>query len=463
MVSVSWRIRYVLVGAVFWAVLVVGCSKTGIQSTVNHGAIEGSVRDSYTEQPIPGAIVSVGDTSATVGADGAFRLYNLPEGLLPVEVSRDGYQAYRTSVLIDSDTEFHAFLDSIGRFAHLSGRVYLGQTQITMSGVRISVESRATLSDSLGYYHLDSLRSGIYKLCASLNNHVTCREAMSLKDATTVDIHLEETMLSGRVFHEIDGPVADARVAIAGTVALTDDSGRYEMPHVLRGRHTLYVTHQDYLPTAQLVSLRAQPSTLEVRVKRWMVDTLPISADASVMWSNLEGCQACPEWGGSKDNYGFDHALMLGYYLAPDSSAPGGAWNGVARSVMRLPAKPEHLDSTGIESARLEFHLAEFPSEGTVIALRKVQQDLPWSEASLTWESLPETYHIPLAVYSPTDLTPLELDLTSYYADHRASAVTLVFQADESGTTTEPRVIRIHSRQSEPTGKRPVVLLEYIR
>ncbi len=463
MLSLLLRICQGIVAVAAGVVLLTGCSQTGIQSNVNHGAIEGTVRDNYTDRPIAGAMVTVGANTATTGASGEFRLQSVPEGLNTIEVRKDSYERFRTSVLVGPRTEFHAFLDLIGRFAHLKGRVFLGRSQIAMPNVLVSIEPMATRTDSAGHFQFDSLNPGHYTLRARLNNHVMFEEAIVVKGETNHDIRMADTRMSGCVSHVVDGPLAGVEVELAGLTAVTDEDGSFWFPHAPQGRHLVRFRHPNYLPTERFQTLDAQPALLDMRLQRHMVDTVVVTGDATVMWGNFGLCPSCPDWGSPGDNYGLSPTLLLGHYLAPDPLAPGSAWNGVARSVIALPGMPEHIELDEFQSARLELHPAAQPFDGAVITLRRARQAFPWTETLMTWQTLPETYVIPIAWHSLTDLTPLAIDMTSYFAEGPGPPPSLVLQTDESGFATTPRTTSFHSRQSESLKKRPGIIFEYIR
>jgi hypothetical protein len=463
MPSLVLRISYAVAVLGTGLMLALGCSKTGIQSTVNSGAIEGSVHDSYTEEPLSSAMVTVGDTSVTAGKDGSFLIYNLPREVLPIKVHRDGYEDYEDSIRIRPNTEFHAFLDSIGRFAHVGGRVFLGQTEKALPGTRVSLGPRSTLTDSLGYYRIDSLRSDTYVLCGVLYGHKTCREPVRFEGEVAIDLHMVDTRLTGRVYHTFDGPVAGAQVELRDIVAVTDEEGRYEMPHVPRGRHLLLISHPDYLPAEQSVYLGDRKGIEDVRLRRLVIDTVLVVADATVMRNNFSACGSCPDWGNSNGNYGLESTLFLSHYLIPDASAPGGAWQGTARAVMRLPARPSHILAEEFQGAQLQFNLAERPRKRALVTVRQAREDRAWDETTMTWADLPATHRVPVAVYSPDDRATLGLNVTSYYAETASPPPSLVLRTDESGTSSEPRGVRIHSRQSAAEDKRPAVFFKYIR
>lgn len=53
--------------------------------------ISGIVTDRYSDQPVAGATVQAGTATATTGADGAYRIADLPEGVTAIAISAEGY------------------------------------------------------------------------------------------------------------------------------------------------------------------------------------------------------------------------------------------------------------------------------------------------------------------------------------------------------------------------------------
>src|SRR5436853_110216 len=62
-------------------------------TTLRPNILTGTITDRYTGQPLAGATVKVGDTlSVTTGADGKYRLEGMPSNAT-VQISADGYAA----------------------------------------------------------------------------------------------------------------------------------------------------------------------------------------------------------------------------------------------------------------------------------------------------------------------------------------------------------------------------------
>jgi hypothetical protein len=75
--------------------LLAACGGPQIPPAQNYGTIVGRVYDSVTNQPVPGAIVTV-DTilSASSGSDGSYRIANIPLGTYTLRPSPpQGYTA----------------------------------------------------------------------------------------------------------------------------------------------------------------------------------------------------------------------------------------------------------------------------------------------------------------------------------------------------------------------------------
>jgi len=64
------------------------------------GSISGDVVDATTGQPISGATVKAGIISTTTGADGKFKLQNVPAGVQTVKAEKSGYISDSQQVLV---------------------------------------------------------------------------------------------------------------------------------------------------------------------------------------------------------------------------------------------------------------------------------------------------------------------------------------------------------------------------
>jgi hypothetical protein len=94
--------------------LLAACGNPSVPPAQNYGTITGRVFDSATNQPVPGIVVTV-DTilSATSGADGTYRIGNVPLGTYtlrpqpgaaysaPVQPAYDGSIAAGQTITVD--------------------------------------------------------------------------------------------------------------------------------------------------------------------------------------------------------------------------------------------------------------------------------------------------------------------------------------------------------------------------
>ncbi len=100
------KLRYGILGLVFLLALGAnggGCngSPVGVQ---DYGSITGRVIDSVTNQPVGGALVSVGSLyTAYADNQGAFTLAAIPSGTQTVTARSPGYASGGTEILVRKD------------------------------------------------------------------------------------------------------------------------------------------------------------------------------------------------------------------------------------------------------------------------------------------------------------------------------------------------------------------------
>lgn len=81
-----------------------GCSNPNAVGVQQYGSIVGRVLDATNNQPVAGALVSVGALfTATTDPTGAFRLSNIPIGHQPVTASAAGYERNSTTAMVHQD------------------------------------------------------------------------------------------------------------------------------------------------------------------------------------------------------------------------------------------------------------------------------------------------------------------------------------------------------------------------
>jgi PKD repeat protein len=107
------------------------------------GSISGTVRDSVTGEPLPGASVSVGGGggSAVTGPDGSFTIANVPAGVVTVSVELAGFSPASRSVTVEANQTASANLA-------LSRPLPTGQVRIVLSWGREPRDLDAHLTGS---------------------------------------------------------------------------------------------------------------------------------------------------------------------------------------------------------------------------------------------------------------------------------------------------------------------------
>ncbi len=76
------------------AVTLLGCYGGGVGTVTVEGIVMEWIGEvGNLEQPLEGAVVTLGGLSATAGADGSFAIANVPPGTMAIAVTKTGYQA----------------------------------------------------------------------------------------------------------------------------------------------------------------------------------------------------------------------------------------------------------------------------------------------------------------------------------------------------------------------------------
>jgi len=76
------------------AVTLLGCYGGGVVSVTVEGIVMEWIGEvGNLEQPLEGAVVTLGGLSATTGADGSFTIADVPPGPMTITVAKTGYQA----------------------------------------------------------------------------------------------------------------------------------------------------------------------------------------------------------------------------------------------------------------------------------------------------------------------------------------------------------------------------------
>ncbi len=114
--------------------------------------------------PLPGVEVSVGSTTATTGANGAYRVTGLAPGAYVVRPTLANYAfapSTRSVTISSADVSGINFTGTLLVYS-ISGRILDGSTWSGLAGVLVSVGSRVTTTNATGDFTLGGLSGGAY-------------------------------------------------------------------------------------------------------------------------------------------------------------------------------------------------------------------------------------------------------------------------------------------------------------
>jgi protocatechuate 3,4-dioxygenase beta subunit len=122
--------------------------------SIRPNVLSGTVTDSYSSQPLAGALVQVTDTlSATTGADGRYTLTGLPESF-SVTVTAPDYETFSQSVSRSTA------LDVAVRPNILAGRITDRFSGSPVAGATVASGDASVTTDAEGRYRLEGTRAG---------------------------------------------------------------------------------------------------------------------------------------------------------------------------------------------------------------------------------------------------------------------------------------------------------------
>jgi hypothetical protein len=137
------------------------------------GIVTGTITDSATQLPLNHALIGVTNgTRDVTGADGSFRLPDLPAGDLKIHIAAAGYRALDATVHLSDDEHVSSFF-AMHPMARVTGRIVdkesgvgivrdlqLGPVNARGAGLFVNPAT----SDKGGAFHFDSLDPGDYTL-----------------------------------------------------------------------------------------------------------------------------------------------------------------------------------------------------------------------------------------------------------------------------------------------------------
>ena len=226
--------------------------------------IKGFLKDSETGAPLANALITVVGTDYQVRSDetGAFSLSGVAPGELTVEMSFDGYQVRRLTVLalpgavVDLDTT-HLSKTVTTSTTTLIGRVVNANTGEPIEGANITLEtlSSRALTDADGNYRIEDIDVLKFKVMANALNYLTASYTLSINQAGLVVVDFKLTPAIPDVTikgflkdSETGTPLANALITVVGTdyQVRSDETGAFSLSGVAPGELTVEMSLDGY-------------------------------------------------------------------------------------------------------------------------------------------------------------------------------------------------------------------------
>jgi thermitase len=235
---------------------------------VQGGTIAGTITDSVTGLPVPGATVSAGSASTTSTASGAYSLPNLWAGTYTVSASAAAYLTTQKSVSLSTGTTTANFA-LVPYVGTISGTVTDWSTGLPIAGAAVTTGTSTASTDSAGAYTLAGLAPGSHALLASAAGYVDLGKTVTVSSGqtTTADFALVDQAITGTIGGTVtDGltglPLPGMTVGNGVASAMTGADGTYTLPWVIEGSYTLTASGYPYLNATQAADVVAGQTTI---------------------------------------------------------------------------------------------------------------------------------------------------------------------------------------------------------
>ncbi|TDA68933.1 MAG: PEGA domain-containing protein [Clostridia bacterium] len=216
------------------------------------GVLTGVVKNAVNGDPIAGARVWVGDGLVVVsGADGTYRIPDLPTGTYDLRASQSGYQERLINgvPVTGGEAVWNIALtpSSIAR-GNIQGYVIDALSGENLGGVKVVLgDGLVTHTTGWGWYSIEDVPVGVsYPLEASAYSGYRSRSVGTVVAGDRVDFalapnHIGVGTISGKVANATSGAgVSRARVRAGfGLEAFTDADGNYTLANVPEGTYYL--------------------------------------------------------------------------------------------------------------------------------------------------------------------------------------------------------------------------------
>lgn len=215
------------------------------------GSISGTVTDSSTGAPIPGATVA-GPGQTTTAANGSYTLSPVSPGTYTVSASANGYQGSSESASVTAGTTSSLnFALAQALNGSLVGKVTSVIDGHTLSGTTVSYSGGSAVTDSTGTYQIPSVAPGAYNVSTSKSGWLPETETANIGGGSQSTLNFAIStagIIKGAVSTAAGAGIPGATVTVSGGVIATNKSlttssaGAYSSNWIPVGSYTVTAT-----------------------------------------------------------------------------------------------------------------------------------------------------------------------------------------------------------------------------
>ena len=194
-------------------------------------ALHGTVSDGGNGEPLPAAVVTFADTTATTLANGFYYLVDAAAGGT-ISVTLPGFLPAVLVVQDEAELSGAKPVDVALEPTALNGVVTDGKTGQPLAGVALTAGDQSAVSDAQGRYRLERLHGTALQLAGTLEGYEpgaqAINETRNLLGGEPLDFALLPPHLAGRLLNQVTNkPVAGATVTAGNLSAVSDAEGRF--------------------------------------------------------------------------------------------------------------------------------------------------------------------------------------------------------------------------------------------
>jgi hypothetical protein len=267
--------------------------------TPNVGTITGIVRESATNAPIAGAVVSAAGVAAVTDGAGAFTLNDVPIGSQTIFASALDYNSTSASVNLLPGQTPQLEIVMTPQLGGIAG-IVRDETGTAIPNATVSAAGVTAPTGADGSYTLTNVRAGAQTLSASAADFATWSGAIVVTGDQTVqqDITLVRKTgnLQGRVIDAATNqPIANAEVDLLLfplVFATTNASGDYTITQAPAGQQVFIARAPGYYGKIAVVNIPAEATaTLNFALTRKVGKLLGSVKEALIANSGIDGAR----------------------------------------------------------------------------------------------------------------------------------------------------------------------------